>query len=87
MVSENGISYFVIISNPIMALKFFMPAKPRKENLTAAEERKAQRKTVIALILGFLIGVECGFMGSVGGALMLMVLTVVMGMETKLAVL
>lgn len=86
MVSENGISYFVIISNLFMALKFFMPTKPKKENLTAAEERKAQRKTVIALILGFLIGVECGFMGSAGGALMLMVLTMVMGMDTKLAV-
>ncbi len=86
MVSENGISYFVIISNLFMALKFFMPSKPKKENLTAAEERKAKTKTIIALILGFLIGIECGFMGSAGGALMLMVLTMVMGMDTKLAV-
>ena len=86
MVSENGISYFVIISNLFMAVKFFMPTKPKKENLTAAEEKKAQRKTVLALVLGFLIGVECGFMGSAGGALMLMVLTMIMGMDTKLAV-
>ena len=86
MVSENGISYFVIISNLFMALKFLMPSKPRKENLTSAEERKAKTKTLIALVLGFLIGVECGFMGSAGGALMLMVLTMVMGMDTKLAV-
>lgn len=86
MVSENGISYFVIISNLFMALKFFLPTKPKKENLTAAEERKAKTKTVIALVLGFLIGIECGFMGSAGGALMLMVLTMVLGMDTKLAV-
>ena len=86
MVSENGISYFVIISNLFMALKFFLPTKPKKENLTAAEARKAKTKTVIALILGFLIGIECGFMGSAGGALMLMVLTMVLGMETKQAV-
>lgn len=86
MVSENGISYFVIISNLFMALKFFMPTKPGKENLTAAEERKAKTKTAIALVLGLLIGVECGFMGSAGGALMLMVLTMVLGMDTKLAV-
>lgn len=86
MVSENGISYFVIISNLFMALKFFMPVKEKKESLTAAEERKAKRKTLIALVLGFLIGIECGFMGSAGGALMLMVLTMVMGMDTKLAV-
>ena len=86
MVSENGISYFVIISNLFMALKFFLPSKPKKENLTAAEQRKARNKTILALILGFLIGIECGFMGSAGGALMLMVLTMVLGMETKLAV-
>ena len=86
MVSENGISYFVIISNLFMALKFFLPTKPRKENLTAAEQRKARNKTILALVLGFLIGIECGFMGSAGGALMLMVLTMVLGMDTKLAV-
>ena len=38
------------------------------------------------MILGFLIGTECGFMGSAGGVLMLMVLTMVLGMDTKLAV-
>ena len=27
MVSENGISYFVIISNLFMAVKFFMPTQ------------------------------------------------------------
>ena len=38
------------------------------------------------MVLGFLIGVECGFMGSAGGVLMLMVLTIVLGMDTKMAV-
>lgn len=85
-VSENGISYFVIISNLFMAAKFFMPAKPKKENLNAAEQRKESARTGIALVLGFLIGIECGFMGSAGGALMLMVLTMLLGMDTKLAV-
>ena len=85
-VSENGISYVVIIGNLFMAVKFFLPTKPKKDNLTAAEEKKAKTRTLVALILGFLIGVECGFMGSAGGVLMLMVLTLVMGMDTKLAV-
>lgn len=83
--SENGISYIVIVSNLFMAVKFFMPAK-KKENLTAAEEKKAKTKGLLALILGFIIGIECGFMGSAGGVLMLMVLTMMLGMETKLAV-
>lgn len=85
-VSENGISYVVIISNLFLAAKFFLPAKPRQESLTAAEEKKLKARTLTALILGFLIGVECGFMGSAGGVLMLMVLTMVLGMDTKPAV-
>ena len=86
MVSENGISYIVIVSNLFMAVKFLIPARKKGDTLTEAEQRKARTKTLIALILGFLIGVECGFMGSAGGVLMLMVLTMVLGMDTKLAV-
>ena len=39
--SENGISYIVIVSNLFMAVKFFVPSR-KKENLTAAEEKKAK---------------------------------------------
>ena len=85
-VSENGISYVVIIGNLIMAIKFFLPVKAKERNLSDAEEAKAKKKTIIALILGFVIGIECGFMGSAGGVMMLMVLTMLMGMDTKLAV-
>ena len=84
--SENGISYIVIVSNLIMAVKFFLPTKKKEENLSEAQEKKAKTKGILALILGFIIGIECGFMGSAGGVLMLMVLTMMMGMETKLAV-
>lgn len=82
-VSENGVSYIVIVSNLLLAVKFFLPAKKKEGSGDAAE---GQKRTVIALILGFLIGVECGFMGSAGGVLMLMVLTMLLGMDTKLAV-
>ena len=79
-VSENGISYAVIISNLLLAVKFFLPSK-KKEQKTAG-----QKRTVLALVLAFLIGVECGFMGSAGGVLMLLVLTMVLGMDTRMAV-
>ena len=84
--SENGISYIGIVSNLIMAVKFFLPAKKKDESLSAAQEKKAKTKNLLALVLGFIIGMECGFMGSAGGVLMLMVLTMMLGMETKLAV-
>ena len=85
-VSENGVSYAVIVMNLVLAVKYLKPAKEKKETLTEKEQAKAKKKMLLAMFLGFLIGVECGFMGSAGGVLMLMVLTLVLGMETKMAV-
>ena len=85
-VSENGVSYAVIVMNLILALKYFKPAKPKNNDLTEQEQAKERRKAMIAAVLAFLIGVECGFMGSAGGLMMLMVLTMVLGMDTKMAV-
>lgn len=87
-VSENGVSYLVILGNLFMAVKFLCPAKAKKEDaaLDAKEKAKEQGKVVLAIALSFLIGAECGFMGSAGGMMMLMVLTLVLGMNTKMAV-
>lgn len=86
-VSEGGISYLVIVGNLYMAYTFLRPAKKKKENnLDAQAEAKEKKKTLMALVLSFLIGAECGFMGSAGGMMMLMVLTLVLGMNTKQAV-
>ena len=86
MVSENGVSYAVIVMNLFLALKYLKPAKAKDQQETLTEKEQAKRKMLLAMVLGFLIGVECGFMGSAGGVLMLMVLTLVLGMETKMAV-
>lgn len=83
-VSESGVSYAVIVMNLFLAVKYIKPAK--EKTITAQEEKKPQKKTLLAVVLSFIIGVECGFMGSAGGALMLMVLSIVLGMDTKLAV-
>lgn len=85
-VSESGVSYAVIIMNLLLAVKHIRPAKVKEDSLTEQGQKKQQKKTLLAVILAFVIGVECGFMGSAGGALMLMVLTIVLGMDTKLAV-
>lgn len=85
-VSENGVSYLVIIGNFVMAVKFLMPEKKKENDLNETQTAKTKRKVLLAMVLGFLIGVECGFMGSAGGVMMLMVLTLVLGMDTKMAV-
>lgn len=85
-VSENGVSYLVILGNLFMAVKFLCPSKAEKTSVDSKEQVKEQGKVVAAIALSFLIGAECGFMGSAGGMMMLMVLTLVLGMNTKLAV-
>ena len=85
-VSESGVSYAVIIMNLFLALKYIKPAKAKKDSLAEQKQKKQRKKTLLAVALAFVIGMECGFMGSAGGALMLMVLTIVLGMDTKLAV-
>ena len=85
-VSESGVSYAVISMNLFLAVKYIKPAKAKKDSLAEQKQKKQQKKTLLAVALAFVIGMECGFMGSAGGALMLMVLTIVLGMDTKLAV-
>ena len=85
-VSESGVSYAVIIMNLFLAVRYIKPTKEKNNGLTGQEQKRQQKKTLLAAVLAFIIGVECGFMGSAGGALMLMVLTIVLGMDTKLAV-
>lgn len=87
-VSENGVSYLVILGNLFMAVKFLCSAKTKKEDtsLDAKKQAKEHGKVILAVALSFLIGAECGFMGSAGGMMMLMVLTLVLGMNTKMAV-
>ena len=85
-VSQSGVSYAVIIMNLFLAVKYIKPAKAKEDSLIEQKQKKQKKKTLLAVALAFVIGMECGFMGSAGGALMLMVLTIVLGMDTKLAV-
>ena len=85
-VSQSGVSYAVIIMNLFLALKYITSAKTKEDSLTEQKQKQQKKKTLLAVVLAFVIGMECGFMGSAGGALMLMVLTIVLGMDTKMAV-
>ena len=85
-VSQSGVSYAVIIMNLFLAVKYIKPAKAKEDSLVEQKQKKQKKKTLLAVALAFVIGMECGFMGSAGGALMLMVLTIVLSMDTKLVV-
>lgn len=62
------------------------PVKGGKNTMSGAQEDKAGAKTILAMILGCLIGWVCGFTGSGGGILMLTVFTLVLGYNLKVAV-
>lgn len=86
LTSENGLGYIVMIMNIFLGLKFiFKPFAGGMQESTQPEDVR-KKKTALALLLGFLIGVECGFMGSGGGVLMLSVFVVVLGLDLKTAV-
>ena len=86
-VSEDGLGYLVMILNIFLGLKFiFKPITGGIKEAVQTENVLKTKKTLLAVILGFLIGVECGFMGSGGGVLMLSVFTMVLGYNLKIAV-
>lgn len=86
-VSEDGLGYLVMVLNIFLGLKFiFKPITGGAEEAVQSENVLKTKKTLLAVILGFFIGVECGFMGSGGGVLMLSVFTMVLGYNLKIAV-
>ncbi len=87
LTSENGLGYLVMLLNIFLGLKFILkPVTGGTREHVSAKSTIKSKKTLLAMILGFLIGIECGFMGSGGGILMLSVFTLVLGYNLKIAV-
>lgn len=83
----DGLGYLSMITTVFLGGKFLIrPVKGGKAAASEAREDKAGAKTVLAMILGCLIGWVCGFTGSGGGILMLTVFTMVLGYNLKVAV-
>ncbi len=83
----DGLGYLSMLTTVFLGIKFLV--KPVTGGTDASEQvsdRKATAKTVLAMLLGCLIGWVCGFTGSGGGILMLTVFTVVLGYNLKVAV-
>ncbi len=85
--SENGLGYLVMILNIFLGFKFILkPLTGGTEYQVPSEHTLKTKKTLLVMILGFLIGTECGFMGSGGGILMVSVFIMVLGYNLKIAV-
>lgn len=73
-----------IIVTACLGVKFIW--KPVKEHRFAPEGKEERKKIVQSLLCGLGIGGLCGFVGTGGGTLMLIVLTSVIGFDLKTAV-
>lgn len=82
--SPDGLGYLSMLTTIILGVKFLW--KPVTGGADVTSSAPSKRKTILAMILGCLIGWVCGFTGSGGGVLMLTVFTVVLGYNLKVAV-
>ncbi len=83
--SPDGLGYLSMATTILLGIKFLV--KPMNGGAdAAAKPTDDTRKTVRAVLLGCVIGWVCGFTGSGGGVLMLMVFSLVLGYNLKVAV-
>lgn len=82
--NPDGLGYLSMLTTIALGIKFLW--KPVTGGADASTSVLSKRKTILAMILGCLIGWVCGFTGSGGGVLMLTVFTVVLGYNLKVAV-
>ncbi len=82
--NPDGLGYLSMATTILLGVKFLF--KPVTGGMDAAVNRTIDNKTRKAMIFGAIIGWVCGFTGSGGGVLMLMVFTIVLGYNLKIAV-
>ena len=80
----DGLGYLSMATTILLGVKFLY--KPVTGGMDRAASRKIDNQTRKAMISGTVIGWVCGFTGSGGGVLMLMVFTVILGYNLKIAV-
>lgn len=82
--NPDGLGYLSMATTILLGIKFL--CKPVTGGMDAAISKEIDNKTRKAMIFGAVIGWVCGFTGSGGGVLMLMVFTIVLGYNLKIAV-
>lgn len=83
--NPDGLGYLSMATTILLGVKFLV--KPMNGGTDAmTQSGSSARKTVRAVLLGCIIGWVCGFTGSGGGVLMLMVFSLVLGYNLKVAV-
>lgn len=83
----DGLGYISMLTTVFLGVKFLVkPVNGGHDASGGLQSGYAKAKTMLAMLLGCLIGWVCGFTGSGGGILMLTVFTMVLGYNLKVAV-
>lgn len=82
----DGLGYISMLTTVFLGIKFLVKPIVGGETAKSKEGKQSRNKTILAMVLGCLIGWVCGFTGSGGGILMLTVFTLVLGYNLKVAV-
>lgn len=83
----DGLGYLSMLTTIFLGVKFlFKPLTGGAENARKITSSLEQKKTIIAMLCGCIIGWVCGFTGSGGGILMLTVFTLLLQYNLKIAV-
>lgn len=82
----DGLGYISMLTTIFLGIKFLVKPIVGGETAESARNKQTRAKTILAMVLGCIIGWVCGFTGSGGGILMLTVFTLVLGYNLKVAV-
>lgn len=83
-VSGSTMGNFSVFMTMLLGIKFIV--KPVMTTKEAMQTVSPKKRLVQSILCGVLIGFICGFIGTGGGMMMLLILTSVMGYELKTAV-
>ena len=82
--NPDGLGYLSMATTILLGVKFLL--KPMDGGMDARNPAASGKNTIRAVLLGCIIGWVCGFTGSGGGVLMLMVFSLVLGYNLEVAV-
>ena len=84
LVPSTTMGNFSVFMTFLLGIKFIV--KPVMTTKEAMQGVAAEKRALQSVICGIVIGFICGFIGAVGGMMMLLILTSVLGYELKTAV-
>lgn len=84
VISPDGIGIYSMLATVYLGLKFMF--RPITKEKTDKIHHKKGTMLLFSIGAGVIIGIICGFAGAGGGAMMLFVLTVMLGYDLKTAV-